>query len=63
MFFFNKLNVSQINCQNNFLHTFKIPIKPNSTSYICTSCLHNINENKPPLYQEPNKFFKTKSFH
>jgi len=30
---------------------FQIQIKINSTSYICTSCLRNINENKPPLYQ------------
>jgi hypothetical protein len=30
---------------------FQIQIKPNSTSYICTSCLHNINETKHPLYE------------
>ncbi len=29
-------------------------IEPSSTSYICTSCLHNINENKLPLYQVLN---------
>ncbi len=34
---------------------FQIQIKLSSTSYICTSCLHNISENKPPLYQVPNK--------
>ncbi len=35
-------------------------IEPSSTSYICTSHLHNINENKPLLHQVPNKIFKNK---
>jgi len=39
---------------------FQIQIKPSSTSYICTSFLHNISENKPPLYQVPNNFFRNK---
>jgi hypothetical protein len=39
---------------------FQIQIKPSSTSYICKICLHNINENKPPLYQVWNKKFKNK---
>ncbi len=30
------------------------------TSYICTSCLRNINENKQPLYQVLNNFFRNK---
>jgi hypothetical protein len=29
---------------------FQIQIEPSSTSYICTSHLHNINENKPLLH-------------
>jgi hypothetical protein len=40
----------------------QIQIKPNSTSYICTSCLHNISENKLSLYQVPKKVAKKKSF-
>jgi hypothetical protein len=39
---------------------FQIQIKPSSTSYICTSCLHNISENKPPLYQVSNKISRNK---
>jgi hypothetical protein len=39
---------------------FQIQIEFNSTSYICTSCLHNIIVNIPPLYQIPNNFFKNK---
>jgi len=39
---------------------FQIQIKPSSTSYICKSCLYNINKNKPPLYQVWNKKFKNK---
>ncbi len=39
---------------------FQIQIEPSSTSYICTSCLHNMNANKPPLYQVPIKIFKNK---
>jgi hypothetical protein len=39
---------------------FQIQIEPNSTTYICTSCLHNISENKPPLYQVSNNFFRNK---
>jgi len=35
---------------------FQIQIEPSSTSYICTNCLHNISENKSPLYQVLNKF-------
>jgi hypothetical protein len=42
---------------------FQIQIEPNSTTYICTSCLHDINGNKTPLYQVPNKICKKKSFH
>ncbi len=34
--------------------------EPSSISYICTSCLRNINENKPPLYQISNNFFRNK---
>jgi hypothetical protein len=39
---------------------FPSQIKPSSTSYICTSCLQNISENKPPLYQVPNKISRNK---
>jgi hypothetical protein len=39
---------------------FQIQIKPSSTSYICTSYLHNIVKNKPRLYQVPNKVFRNK---
>ncbi len=39
---------------------FQIQIKASLTSYICTSCLCNINENKKTLYQVPNKKFKNK---
>jgi hypothetical protein len=39
---------------------FQIQIELSSTIYICTICLHNINENKPPLYQVPNKVFRNK---
>jgi hypothetical protein len=39
---------------------FQIQIKPSSTSYICISCLHNISENKSPLYQIPNKISRNK---
>ncbi len=35
---------------------FQIQIKPSSTSYICTSWLHNINENKRFFYQVLNIF-------
>jgi hypothetical protein len=41
---------------------FQIQIKPSSTSYMCTSCFHNISENKPPLYQVSNEFFINKKF-
>jgi hypothetical protein len=39
---------------------FQIQIKPSSTSYICKICLHNINENKPPLFQVPNQIYRNK---
>jgi hypothetical protein len=39
---------------------FQIQIESNSTSYIGTSCLCNISENKTPLYQVPNKILKYK---
>jgi hypothetical protein len=39
---------------------FQIQIEPISTSYICASCLHNISENKPLLYQISNKNSKNK---
>jgi (p)ppGpp synthase/HD superfamily hydrolase len=39
---------------------FLIQIEPSSTSYICTSYLHNISENKPPIYQALNYFFGNK---
>jgi hypothetical protein len=39
---------------------FQIQIKPSSTTYICTSCLHNISENKPALNQTPNNCFWNK---
>jgi hypothetical protein len=38
----------------------QIQIEPNSITYICTSCLHDINKNKTPLYQVPNKICKNK---
>jgi hypothetical protein len=38
----------------------EIQIKPSSISYIWTSCLHTINENKPPLYQVINNFLSNK---
>jgi hypothetical protein len=34
---------------------FQIQVELSSTSYMCTSCFHNISENKPPLYQVLNK--------
>jgi hypothetical protein len=37
---------------------FQIQIEPNSTTYICISCLHDINRNKTPLYQVSNKICK-----
>jgi hypothetical protein len=40
-------------------YRFLIQIKLSSTSYICISCLHNINENKPS-YQVQNMFFRNK---
>lgn len=39
---------------------FQIQIKFSSTSYICKSCLYNIDENKQLLYQEPNRIWKTR---
>jgi hypothetical protein len=39
---------------------FQIQIKYSSTSYICTSCLYNIDEDKQLLYQEPNRIWKTR---
>jgi hypothetical protein len=39
---------------------FQIQIETSSTTYICISCLHNISENKLPLYQVPNKIYKNK---
>jgi len=47
----------QVKCISNklslqlFVH---LKIQPSSTLYICTSCLHNINEDKLPLYQVSN---------
>jgi hypothetical protein len=41
-------------------YIFQIQIKLSLTLYICTSCLHNISGNKPPLYQVSNKKFKNK---
>lgn len=38
----------------NFVY-FQIEIEPNSTTYICTSCLYNIYEDKSPIYQVTNK--------
>jgi hypothetical protein len=38
----------------------QIQIEINSTRYICTSCLHDINRNKTPSYQVPNKICKNK---
>jgi hypothetical protein len=40
---------------------FQIKIKPSSTLYICSNCLHNINENKSPSYQVPNISLKNKN--
>jgi hypothetical protein len=39
---------------------FQIQIKFSSTSYTCTSCLHNISENKSLLYQVQNHISKNK---
>jgi hypothetical protein len=52
--------LKQLKCFSNQLSKqlsiyFQIQIKLSSTSYICMSCLNNIDENKPPLYQVPNK--------
>jgi hypothetical protein len=41
---------------------FQIQIKPSSTLYICTSCLRNISDNKPPLYQVLNKISRNKNY-
>jgi hypothetical protein len=38
----------------------KIEIDFSSTSYICTSCLHDINEKKFHLYKVLNKISKNK---
>ncbi len=57
--FKNNLNVFQINYQNLFIY-FQIQLEHSSTSYMCTSCLHNISENKPSLYQVPNKISTNK---
>jgi len=46
--------------QNNFSTYFQIQIKLISASYICTSFLHNINENKSPLYEILNNIFRKK---
>jgi hypothetical protein len=46
----NNLIFLRINCQNKILTYFQIQIEPNSTPYICINFLHNISENKPPLY-------------
>jgi len=43
-----------------FFIYFEIQIKPSSTSYIYTSCLHNISENNPPLYQISNEISRNK---
>jgi hypothetical protein len=57
--------LKQLKCFSNQLSRqlsiyFQIQIKPNSTLYICTTCFHNISENKSPLYQVPNKMFRNK---
>ncbi len=55
----------QLKCFSNqlskqFFIYFLIQIKSSSTSYICINVLHNISENKPPLYQILNIYFKNK---
>jgi hypothetical protein len=55
----------QLKCFSNqlsrqFFIYFQIQIKPSLTSYIFTSYLRNISENKPPLYQVPNKISRKK---
>ncbi len=39
---------------------FQIQLKFNSTSYICTCYLYNIDEDKQLLYQVPNRILKNK---
>jgi hypothetical protein len=39
---------------------FQIQIKPSITTYICTSCLHNINRNQPHVYEMLNKISQRK---
>ncbi len=39
---------------------FQIQVEYNSISYICISFLHNISENKPPLYPVLNKISRIK---
>jgi hypothetical protein len=39
---------------------FQIQIKPSITTYICTSCLHNINKNQSHVYQMLNKISQRK---
>ncbi len=39
---------------------FQIQIEHSLTLYKCTSCSHNISENKPSIYQVPNKDLKNK---
>jgi hypothetical protein len=56
--------IKQLQCFSNQLSRqlsiyFKIQIKLNSASYICTSCLHNISEYNPS-YQVRNKISKSK---
>ncbi len=41
--FKNNLNVFQIKCQKQLFIYFQIQRELSSTSYICTSCLCNIN--------------------
>jgi hypothetical protein len=45
---------------NFYIYIYLIQIEHNSTSYICINCLHNISENKPPLYQVPNEISRNK---
>jgi hypothetical protein len=57
--------LKQLKCFSNQLAKqlsiyFQIQIKLSSTSYICMSFKNNINENKPLLYQIPNKIHRNK---
>jgi hypothetical protein len=56
IFFKNKL----IFFSNIMLEHLQIQIERSSTTYICTSSLHNINKNKTILYQVPNKICRNK---